>query len=58
MAQYYVCRGVTYAKDGDKNTTVKHNRIEKVCRGIAYLQLPNFKYVVCDHVYRGSHYMA
>lgn len=58
MTQYYVYRGVKYAKDGDKNTTVKQDRLEKVYRGIGYLQLPNIKHVVSDHVYRGSHYMA
>jgi hypothetical protein len=58
MTQYYVYRGVKYAKAGNKNTTVKHDRIERVYRGIGYLQLPSLKRAVCDHVYRGSHYMA
>lgn len=58
MTQYYVYRGIKYTKDGNKNTTVKHDRFEKVYRGIRYLKLPRFKHVVCDHVYRGAHYMA
>ena len=61
MTHYYVYRGVKYTKDGDQHTTVKHDRLDlfdKVYRGIKYLNLPRFKHVTCDHVYRGAHYMA
>ncbi len=58
MTKLYVYRGVTYTKDGDKNMPVKVDLREKLYRGIAYIRLPEVKHVVCDHVYRGTHYMA
>jgi len=56
--KFYVYRGVKYTKDGDKNITLNHDRLDKVYRGIHYFKLPQVKHVVCDHVYRGAHYMA
>lgn len=54
----YIYRGVKYAKDGDQRITLSHDRLEKVYRGVKYFKLPNVKHIVCDHVYRGAHYMA
>jgi len=54
----YVYRGVKYTKDGDQHNIVKQDLLEKVYRGAKYLKLPNVKHVVCDHVYRGAHYIA
>ena len=56
--QYYVYRGVTYTKDGDTQTRVPNRKLEKIYRGARYFKLPKIKHVVCDHVYRGAHYMA
>ena len=58
MTTYYVYRGVRYTKDGQKLNPVKTKLREKLYRGVAYLKLPVVKHVVCDHVYRGAHYMA
>ena len=58
MTQYYVYRGVTYTKDGEKKTLVKNAQIEKLYRGAKYLTAPVVKHEACDHVYRGAHYMA
>ncbi len=58
MAQYYVYRGVKYTKDGQKNTPVKNTRLEKIYRGLSYLKIRRETHQVCDHVYRGTHYMA
>lgn len=56
--QTYVYRGVKFTKDGDQNITVKPDLAAKVYRGVQYFKLPNVKHIVCDHVYRGAHYMA
>ena len=58
MTQYYVYRGVTYTKEGDKKTPVRNLRLEKIYRGAKYFVAPKTDHVVCDHVYRGAHYMA
>ena len=59
MTQQYVYRGVTYTKDGAKNTPVARTRLrDKIYRGAKYTWLPKVKHVVCDHIYRGAHYMA
>ena len=57
--KYYVYRGVQYTKDADKNIPVaRKNTLMKMYRGVAYKQLQRAKHIVCDHVYRGQHYMA
>ena len=58
MTQYMVYRGVTYTKDGEKHTPVANAKLAKIYRGVTYFKLPKIKHVVCDHVYRGAHYMA
>ena len=58
MTKYYVYRGVTYTKDGQTKTTVANRQLERVYRGATRFELPNFKHVISDHIYRGAHYMA
>ena len=58
MTKYYVYRGVTYTKDGETKTNVPNRRLAKVYRGNTYFEMPTSKHNVCDHVYRGAHYMA
>ena len=58
MTRYYVYRGIKYTKDGKKNTPMQNSRLEKIYRGLTYFKLRQEMHQVCDHIYRGVHYMA